>query len=116
MGVRRAESPLGYTLWLTFFAALPYMANAWRTQKTALLRHATSHWPRALLAGALSVGAYAIALWAMTQASVAAVAALRETSVIFAALIGSLLLKEPFGRDRVTGACIVVIGIAIMKL
>jgi len=116
MGVRRAESPLGYTLWLTFFAALPYMANAWRTQKSALLHHAASHWPRALLAGALSVGAYAIALWAMTQASVAAVAALRETSVIFAALIGSLLLKEPLGRDRVTGACIVVIGIGIMKL
>lgn len=116
MGVRRAGSPLGYAVWLTLLAALPYMAKVWLTQKTELLLHAKSHWRRALLAGSLSIGAYAIALWAMTQAPVAAVAALRETSVIFAALIGTAMLKEPFGRHRITGACIVAGGIAIMKL
>jgi drug/metabolite transporter (DMT)-like permease len=116
MGVRRAGTPLGYVLWLTLLAALPYMVRIGLTQKTALVRHAKAHWRRALLAGSLSVGAYAIALWAMTKAPVAAVAALRETSVIFAALIGTAMLKEPFGRHRVTGACIVAGGIAIMKL
>lgn len=116
MGVRRAESPLGYTLWLTFLAALPYMLGIGLTRGSELARHAASNWHRALLAGSLSVGAYGIALWAMTQANVAAVAALRETSVIFAALIGAVMLKEPFGRHRVTGACIVAGGIALMKL
>lgn len=116
MGVRRAESPLGYTLWLIFLAALPYMLGIGITRGAEFVRHAGLNWHRALIAGSLSVGAYAIALWAMTQANVAAVAALRETSVIFAALIGAAMLKEPFGRHRVTGACIVAGGIALMKL
>lgn len=51
------------------------------------------------LGGALALlGAYGVALWAMTQAPVATVAALRETSVLFAALLGAWLLKERFTR------------------
>ena len=69
------------------------------------------------MGGALaSFGSYGIALWAMTRAPVATVAALRETSVIFAAMIGALLLKEPFGRHRIAGACVVAAGIALIKL
>jgi len=52
----------------------------------------------------------------MTRAPVAAVAALRETSVLFAALIGSLWLKEGFGLPRLAGAVSVVLGIAALKL
>ena len=63
----------------------------------------------------LTIAAYLIALWAMTRAPIAAVAALRETSVIFAAAIGAWLLKEPFGRQRMIGACLVVVGIALLK-
>jgi drug/metabolite transporter (DMT)-like permease len=74
-----------------------------------------SQWPRSLLSGSLSVVVYLIALWAMTQAPIAAVAALRETSVIFAALIGAVWLKEPFGRQRIAGACVVAVGIALLK-
>jgi drug/metabolite transporter (DMT)-like permease len=70
---------------------------------------------RALIGGMASVAAYLIALWAMTQAPIAAVAALRETSVIFAALIGAWLLKEPLGRQRLAGACLVVLGIALLR-
>ena len=63
-----------------------------------------------------SLAAYAIVLWAMTRAPVAAVAALRETSVLFAALIGAVWLKEGFGMMRLIGAASVVAGIAALKL
>ena len=62
----------------------------------------------ASLGGAASVAAYGIVLWAMTRAPVAVVAALREVSVLFAALIGSLVLKEGFGMARLAGAASVV--------
>jgi drug/metabolite transporter (DMT)-like permease len=71
---------------------------------------------RGLVGGALSLAAYGIVLWAMTRAPVAAVAALRETSVLFAALMGSLWLKEKFGLLRLAGAVSVVLGIAALKL
>jgi drug/metabolite transporter (DMT)-like permease len=75
-----------------------------------------SGWWRALLGAAFSIGAYLIVLSAMTQAPVAAVAAVRETAVIFGAMIGVLLLKEPFGAERIAGACVVALGIALLKV
>ena len=60
-------------------------------------------WRRGLLGGFCSVAAYGIVLWAMTRAPVAAVAALRETSVLFAAIIGTVLLKEGFGARTPRG-------------
>ena len=69
-----------------------------------------------MLGGFCSVAAYGIVLWAMTRAPVAAVAALRETSVLFAALIGALWLKEGFGLARLAGAAAVVVGVAALKL
>jgi drug/metabolite transporter (DMT)-like permease len=62
------------------------------------------------------VTAYALVLWSMTRAPVAAVAALRETSVVFAALIGARLLKEPFGAVRAAAAAVVAAGVALLKL
>ena len=71
---------------------------------------------RGLASGACSIGSYGLALWAMTHAPIALVAALRETSVLFAALIGSFWLKEGFGLPRLAGAVSVVAGIAALKL
>jgi drug/metabolite transporter (DMT)-like permease len=70
----------------------------------------------ARLAASLTITSYTIVLWAMTRAPIAAVAALRETSVIFAALIGSVLLKEQMGRPRLAGAIVVACGIAALRL
>ncbi|NDP43745.1 MAG: EamA family transporter, partial [Aromatoleum sp.] len=63
-----------------------------------------------------SLAAYGIVLWAMTRAPVAAVAALRETSVLFAAVIGAIWLKEELGLRRLAGAATVVLGVAALKL
>ena len=73
------------------------------------------NWQRGLGGGLCLISAYGIVLWAMTQAPVAAVAALRETSIIFAALLGTAILGEPFGRRRVAGACAVALGVIALR-
>lgn len=115
IGVRLAGNAASYGLWLFFLTAWPYVVIGIWNRRGVLAAHVRRHWWRGLLGGALSIAAYLVALWAMTRAPIAAVAALRETSVIFAAIIGAWLLKEPFGRHRVVGACLVVAGIALLR-
>ena len=62
------------------------------------------------------MGSYGVALWAMTRAPVATVAALRETSVLFAALLGVWFLKEVFTTRRLIGICAIVGGIMALRL
>ena len=115
IGARLAGNALSYGLWLFFLIGLPIAPLlAWRRGRT-LGAHLRSYGGRAMLSGALSIAVYLTVLWAMTLAPIAAVAALRETSVIFAALIGTLWLKEPFGRNRVAGACLVALGVGLLR-
>ena len=69
-----------------------------------------------LLAGALSVLAYGLVLWAQTKGALAPIAALRETSVIFGAVIGTLVFREPFGRFRIAATVLVVSGIVLLNV
>lgn len=69
-----------------------------------------------LAGGAMSVGAYWIAIWAMTIAPIPLVAAVRETSVLFATLIAVVWLKEPLSRNRVLSALLIVAGLALIRL
>jgi drug/metabolite transporter (DMT)-like permease len=115
-GARASGNALAYVLWLTLLEGLMFLAwIRWRrgAPATAYVRR---HWQRGLLGGFGSIAAYAIVLWAMTRAPVAAVAALRETSVLFATLIGAVWLKEGFGVARIAGAISVVAGVAALKL
>ena len=73
-------------------------------------------WPRALGGAAMAVVAYWIVIWSLAQGPMAPVAALRETSVIFAALFGSVLLREPFGRLRVAAAALVAAGVVLLQI
>ena len=114
-GVRLAGSPLSYSVWMVFLDGFPYVLIVAWLRRAELLPYARSYWWRGLAGGACAVVAYAIALWAMTLAPIAAVAALRETSVIFAAVLGSWLLKESFGRARLAGAAAVFLGIVFLK-
>jgi drug/metabolite transporter (DMT)-like permease len=74
-----------------------------------------SNWPIALAGAALSTAAYAIAIWAMTVAPIALVAALRETSVLFATLFSTLLLREPWRPARIAAALMVLAGAALLR-
>jgi drug/metabolite transporter (DMT)-like permease len=69
-----------------------------------------------MIGGGLSAAAYAISVWAMTKAPVALVASLRETSVLFATLIGARLLKEHLTPRRWAGVAAVVVGVAALKV
>jgi drug/metabolite transporter (DMT)-like permease len=115
-GARASGTPAGYVSWLIFLEGLPFLLWVFARGGRASVRYVVNHAGRGLVGGACSLAAYGIVLWAMTRAPVAAVAALRETSVLFAALIGSLWLKEGFGLPRLAGAIAVVLGIAALKL
>jgi drug/metabolite transporter (DMT)-like permease len=115
-GARASGNAAAYVSWLIFIEGLPFLAwLAWRRGAPAVA-YVRASWGRGLLGGAFSLAAYGIVLYAMTRAPVAAVAALRETSVLFAALIGSLWLKEGFGAMRLAGAASVAVGIAALRL
>jgi drug/metabolite transporter (DMT)-like permease len=116
VGTRASGNAAGYGMWLFLLIAVPMtaFAVAWRGRELA--GYLRDRWMLAALGGVLLMGSYLIALWAMTQAPVAAVAALRETSVILAAIIGTVFLKERFGGWRVPGAALVAIGIAALNL
>jgi drug/metabolite transporter (DMT)-like permease len=115
-GARASGNAAAYVTWLIFLEGLPFLAWIAWTRGTPAIGYLRRGWRRGLLGGAGSLAAYGIVLWAMTRAPVAAVAALRETSVLFAALIGAVWLKEGFGVMRLAGAASVVAGVAALKL
>ena len=115
-GARASGDPGGYVTWLIFLEGLPFLA--WIVYSRGAAAHAywRLRWRRGIIGGAASLAAYAIVLWAMTRAPVAVVAALREVSVVFAAIIGAFALKESFGWKRIAGAASVVLGVAALRL
>jgi phosphonate utilization associated putative membrane protein len=118
-GVRAAGNALQYVCGLFLVDGLPYFVLVmWRRgdQRPAAWTYMRGRWKLALLGTAASLGSYGIALWAMTRAPVAAVAALRETSVLFAALIGARWLKEGFGAWRAAGTTLIVCGVMALRL
>jgi len=114
-GARASGNAISYIAWLNVFESIPFLLWIYATRGRPAVRYIGRGFGRGMLGGAASLAAYGIVLWAMTQAPVAAVAALRETSVLFAALIGAIWLKEGFGIPRLAGAASVVLGIAALK-
>ena len=115
-GVRLSGSAAGYVVWMFVFDALPFPFLVFLLKSAQLQSYAARFWLRGLVGGTLSAFAYGIALWAMTRAPVAAVAALRETSVIFAALLGAWLLKEGHLARRLAGAATVAAGVIALRI
>jgi phosphonate utilization associated putative membrane protein len=119
-GVRASGDVLRYVMILFVLDGLPYpMLVLWQRGaegRREIVRYARGRWPLATLGGVASIGSYAIALWAMMRAPVASVAALRETSVLFAALFGTLLLKERFGWQRGIGTAVMLSGVMALRL
>ena len=119
VGVRSAGGALRYVLTLFVLDAFLYPVRVWWQRSPAarasLRIYARRRWPLATFGGAASIGAYGIALWAMTRAPVASVAALRETSVLFAALLGTGLLKERFGLQRALGTAVIAAGVMALR-
>jgi len=115
-GVRAAGGSERYVAWLFVVMGLPFVLIVLGVRRAAFVAHAVRYWKRGLAGGLLQAAAYGIALWAMTRAPVAAVAALRETSVVFAALIGAWILREGHLRRRLGGAAVVFAGVIALRL
>jgi drug/metabolite transporter (DMT)-like permease len=119
IGARTSGNALQYVALLFLVDGLPYFSIVlWqrRASLAPVFGYMRRRWPVALLGSAASLGAYGIALWAMTRAPVASVAALRETSVLFAALLGVVVLKEQVRAQRLLGVGAVVVGVVALRL
>jgi len=114
-GARLSGHALSYTAWVFLLTALLMLglALAWRGR--TVLQPGSGAWRTALFGGVGTLAAYSLVLWAMTRAPIASVAALRETSIVFAALIGMLFLKEPMGRLRLVSILMVCAGAVAIK-
>jgi drug/metabolite transporter (DMT)-like permease len=99
---------------------MPYPLLVWlrRTpqQRREIVAYARQRWPKAALGGTASIGSYAIALWAMTRAPVASVAALRETSGAVRGRAGHLAAEGEVRPQRALGTLVVVLGVMALRL
>ena len=116
VGVRLSGSPVGYIGWLMVLESLCVPMFAAFRRRDVLLKQPKRILLAGLAAGALSVLAYGLVLWAQTRGALAPIAALRETSVIFGAIIGTLIFREPFGRTRIAATVLVATGIVLLNV
>jgi drug/metabolite transporter (DMT)-like permease len=118
VGVRRSGSVLGYAGWLFLLNGLlmPVALYIGRRRSAALTRISTAFITRGIVAAGLSLLAYGLVLWAQTRGELAVIAALRETSVVFAAVIGAIAFREQLPTRRVFASVLVAAGAAGLAL
>lgn len=116
MGVRRAGESMSYILWLLSIDAFPVMVVGLWLRRGRVVESFRPHVKWAIVGGLLSALGYGIVIWAMGRAPLAQVSALRESSVILAAIIGTAVLGEPFGRRRILAALLVAAGNGLLHM
>jgi drug/metabolite transporter (DMT)-like permease len=116
VGARTAGNPHSYSVMLFLLDGVMMAVFALLRNGKTTVTDMTSHWKAAFVGGTLSLVAYWIAIWAMTVAPIALVAALRESSVLFGAVIAVLFLKEPLQASRIVAACMIVAGLVLIRL
>lgn len=116
LGARAAGDPHAYSATLFVVDAPLLLAFAlWRRGPAALAPALRFRW-QGLAGGAMSVASYWIVIWAMTRAPIPLVAALRESSVLFAVAIAVLVVKEPLQWSRAIAAGIILLALALVRL
>ncbi|WP_421581082.1 EamA family transporter [Shinella sp. M31] len=116
-GARASGNAVSYTLWMALLP--PVLLFSWaiyRRGTTTVWTHVRRNWARGLFGGAGSIASYGLALWAMTKAPVATVAALRETAILFALLISVFILKETASIWRYVAGAVIACGVLVLKL
>lgn len=115
-GARLSGNSFSYTGWMFLLTAPLLLAISLSGQRMEIIRHLQRSWHKGLLGGACTLASYGLVLWAMTHASIVLVAALRETSVVFAAVIAAVFLKESITQLRYVSICAVCAGAAVIKV
>lgn len=116
LGVRRSGAPAAYTLWIFALTSLPLATWAIARHRRAFAVYAVRRLHIGLVAAIGVLASYGLSLWAMTLAPVAMVAALRETSILFATAISILVLREGVSRRRLVMSGVVMAGAAALRL
>jgi drug/metabolite transporter (DMT)-like permease len=115
-GARLAATASSYAAWLFLCDGLVSIAIGFVYRGRGLLSVMKTEWHVGVLTGLLSAASYWIAMWAMTKAPIASVAALRETSILFAMLISVLALHEKMTGWRIAAALCIVAGVVALRL
>jgi drug/metabolite transporter (DMT)-like permease len=116
VGARLAGSSIAYTAWLFLLSGAAMALFGFMRFGRRVAIDFSDNWPVATAGAVLSTVAYAIAIWAMTVAPIALVAALRETSVLFGALFATLVLREPWLAARIAAAFMVLAGAFLLRV
>jgi drug/metabolite transporter (DMT)-like permease len=116
MGARVSEHVLSY-IGMSFLLDGVFTLAACRVLRgRRLMRSLAPLWRVGLFGAFASAAAYGIAIWAMTVAPIASVAALRETSIVFALFLSARFLKEDFGWRRIAGGILILAGAVLLRL
>ncbi|MDA8870599.1 DMT family transporter [Rhizobiaceae bacterium] len=115
LGAREAGTALGFYGWLTLGNAFAFVAIASVRHRPMLKRVPTQGWRIVILGGGASYAAYALVIWSFTQAPIALVTALRETSVVFALLIGVFALGEQLNLMKVFSTACTILGAGLLR-
>lgn len=116
VGGRLSVNPNAYSAWLFVGIAVVMLPYALFRDGRDVIPAMQQYWQRGIAGGALQFLSYGIAIWAMTAAPIAVVATLRETSVLFGAVIAVVVLKEPLRAVRILAACLIVCGLILIRL
>jgi drug/metabolite transporter (DMT)-like permease len=114
-GVRRNGDWLGFTAWLVALDCTVFMGYAFLVRGRSMIATWRSDPVRTFGSGCLGLASFAVFIWALGRAPVGAVSALRETSVIFAAVIGALFLREQATWRRYAAAATVMLGVIVVS-
>jgi drug/metabolite transporter (DMT)-like permease len=115
-GARASGAPIGYTLWLCLLTAPPVLALALWLRGVGFGTVVVRAWRDGVIGGFGTLASYGVALWAMTLAPVAMVAALRETSILFATAISAFILGERVSPQRIAAVAVIAAGAAALRL
>lgn len=116
LGVRKSHAPLAYSLWIFVLTAVPLAGWGIIRRRQAFLQYTKQHARIGLMGGFGAATSYGLALWAMTLAPVAVVAALRETAILFAIAIAVLVLKERLTWERALSGTLIAAGAVLLRL
>ena len=115
-GAKAAASGLSYVVWFFSIEALPITLTAMIARRGRFISACKTQWRSAMIAGVMSFVGYGLSLLALRLADVSEITALRETSVVFAAIMGVVILKENFGKRRIFAALALAAGLIFMQL
>jgi drug/metabolite transporter (DMT)-like permease len=115
-GARLSGNAFSYTGWMLLLTGIIIFTGSIGWRRGPVARHVRNKWKTGVVGGACTFASYSLALWAMTHAPIALVAALRETSIVFTGLAALFVLKERFSPLRCISIAVVVAGAVAIKV